>query len=438
MPTFQSIGMHPDLRNRLVTETRAALDPSAAGDSDEQQQHHQLVLTPQALLSRNPNTLRLLDNNDDSSSSSSSQAISLAQVTKLRTEVATALIAQSGNGRRIERIQKAVSSSSANNDNSIPGMISALDLVRYHKLLQAKATNNSNSYNNTSNDTVPAFIVPSLRTGCRKLDQALALPLEYQSISTQMLPNSNNNSSSSTGIPLGYVTQFSGPPCSGKTQLALHLAAAKTAPLHRTYYLSVASHAPRLAELCHNDYAVLERTQFCHAADEYQVLEHLNRLESEVLLLQQKQQPAHVMVLLILDSCSTCLSTGGDLSAVVAATLRRLTHQYSLATVLLNGTVTNRHSSDTNNSGSTNYNEQRAVKPALGRAWEATADIHVWLEAVDHHHHVAPETTKVKTIRAVVERHSGKPTTAISDSAFFRVTSQGIQDAPVPPPGAAV
>ena len=97
------------------------------------------------------------------------------------------------------------------------------------------------------------------------------------------------------GIPFGYLTQFSGPPASGKTQLALHLAAAAqtntpTPQQHHTrrcWYITssvVQPLAQRLAELCQNNYAVLEGTVFCTATDEYQVLAHLAALESELII----------------------------------------------------------------------------------------------------------------------------------------------------------
>ena len=90
MPTFQSIGVHPELQTRLVTES---------GDGERQ-----LVLTPQALLSRNPTALRLLGEDG-----TTSRPISLPRVQNLRLEVATALIEQSISGKHIIQRHSATS-----------------------------------------------------------------------------------------------------------------------------------------------------------------------------------------------------------------------------------------------------------------------------------------------------------------------------------------
>ena len=445
MPTFQSIGLHPELRNRIVTESRGS---TAAFSSTEAPPQRQLVLTPQALLARNPNTLRLLDttatgttihdscgsnvahNNGDSNNDTvvSSRPISLAQVQKLRLEVSSALIAQSNNGKRIKQIQKtlrtnaeatSVRSEPSIYTSSIPGTLSALDWLRYETSAWPQDP-------------------PVLSTGCRALDQALAVPAEYQNVSTSMMLET---ATVAVGIPFGYVTQFSGSTGSGKTQLALHLAARSPPALYRTWYLGSncgTLMASRLAELCQNNYSVLERTIFCSTTNEFELLQHLTQLEAELIQVTAIQPQSQLPFLLILDSCSACLSSSEpELMGRVSTTLRRLTRHYSkiLAVVLLNGTVANRGEQPGTMSMS-----NKTVKPALGRLWAKAADIHVWLE---HSQQQEPKkqpivpsnggctTHSPTTIRAVVERHVAKrPSNCANIECFFRLTALGILDVP--------
>ena len=377
MPTFQSIGVHPKLRTRLVTE-----------NCDERQ----LVLTPQALLSRNPTALRLLEEDG-----SSSRPISLPRVQELRLEVATALIAQSISGKRIRRIQKAEGSS------RILGTVSALDLL--HHELQSPDRQSP----------------PVVSTGCRKLDELIALPAEYCNVSTRM--DIFSASAPSSGVPFGYVTEISGPPGSAKTQIALQLAT--SSGLHQTWYLhSGQANATRLWDVSNHNYNVMQRSIFASVADEYQVLKRLAELEAFLNeeSPQEAQQedraetasttPSTVWkpVLLVLDSCSGCLSPDSGLLLTVQSAIKRMTRQYGLATVLVNGTVSNRSAEDSSNA--------RSTKAALGRSWRAVADVHVWLEV-----------PRADVHRANVERHSAKRCDG-DTAATFRVTSQGIQDVP--------
>jgi hypothetical protein len=130
-----------------------------------------------------------------------------------------------------------------------------------------------------------------------------------------------------------------------------------------------------------------------------------------------------------------------------------LTRHYSknLAVILLNGTVANRRGSEQNeslssslSSSSLSSSSYRNVKPALGRLWGETADIHVWLERdppQQHHHHHQPSvgstelsTTTTTTIRAVVDRHRAqRRSTGTPSPCWFRLTALGIQDMPTNP-----
>ena len=462
MPTFQSIGMHPELCHRLVTESRAtSTTASSAAEQDALAPQRQLVRTPQALLARNPNTVRLLDgsgtstirdgscggssshvadNNGDLNSDAvvPSRPISLAQVQKLRADVSNALIAQSNNGKRIQRIHKTLDTTTnageatmnIRGEHSIPGTLSALDWLRYETIAWPQDP-------------------PVLSTGCCALDQAIAMPTEYQNVSTSMMLET---ATAAIGIPFGYVTQFSGPTGSGKTQLALHLAAHSPPSLYRTWYLGSNCGtlvALRLAELCQNNYSVLERTIFCSTTNEFELLQHLAQLEAELIQVtttQQHPQKQHPF-LLILDSCSACLSSSEpEWMSRVSLTLRRLTRQYSkiLAVVLLNGTVSKR-GEPPGSSSTSSSSSHRTVKPALGRLWTKTADIHVWLEHCQQQQQEPKQQQQQPsipsnggsnsdgptTIRATVERHVAKRTSNCANwECCFRLTAMGIQDVP--------
>ena len=265
MPTFQSIGIHPELRHRLVTEslqdgaairinassTTGSMGPARASSLATTT----IVETPQALLSRNPASLRLLDR---SSAAATSKPIALAQVRKLREEVARAMIAHSRTGKRLRsfREEEEEAAAAAYNDddidqdkhrieqhlddfaprsrkllksNEIFGAISALRLLESQKRRQSSG----NSFFASAD---------SISTGCSALDQLLALPVEFNYLSTSLtltipLPGPEKRSG---GVPFGYVTQFSGPPSSGKTQMALQLIA----------NFLVASHAPPNCSCC--------------------------------------------------------------------------------------------------------------------------------------------------------------------------------------------
>lgn len=433
MPTFRSIAIHPELRTRLVTESSL--------QEDGRVQRPQPVETPQALLSRNPTQLRLLDRE-----TGTSKPISTLQVRKLRDDVAHALISQSRSGKRVKRLRQVVQEHFVDGDEgegienvgdksrvsesslAIEGFASVLDLVRYEALQHSKDAN----------------MPHQLSTGCQALDTMLALPPEYAAVSTQM---SMHDASIPTplhlaGIPFGYVTQLSGGPASGKTQVALQIAA-RQGITASTWYLcssaAAASYARRLDQLVRENPAgsspgVLDRTLFRTVTDEYKVLSALADLEA-VLLAQEDSTTAdptntesdisiHLPCqekpsLLIIDSVSGCLSTeNDDVMTIVALTLKRLARQNGLAVVVTNGTVSDRSDSSA-----------RSNKAALGRAWKSAADIHVWFEALA----VAPIGEDNIVVQARLDQHPAKRCFAKDDDPVvcnFCITPSGVQEIP--------
>ena len=441
MPTFQTIRIHPELHARLVTEsssssssiatTQAAAVVGASDDntSDKakatlQSKQLSVIETPQALLSRNPASLRLWD-----PARQVAQPISSQQVDKLRMEVAHALIDHSTAGKRCRHVHDVVVRRVANKRRrhrgtewAIAGTNTALDLLDFEQSLITTSS---------STDTATATIDPSatlhrrpyLSTGCARLDRWISLPTEYRLISTQINYNIDNDQDSGGGIPFGYVTQISGPPATGKTQLALQIIASSSSSLQydaiTCWYFSsnpaVNTYVDRLNNLLrshHPDqrHAVLNQTTFVHVADGFSVLQNLARLE-------EHQQQTPTPTLLVIDSISTsCLTTWEHnnnewLLQQIASTLKRLARNYLMAVLVTNGVVQNR---DIDNNAATasrpNY------KPALGRVWRAAADIGVWLEPRDDSGRV----------HARLERHPTKK--CGTTEVVLRIAKTGVQE----------
>jgi hypothetical protein len=106
MPTFQSLGVHPQLREKLM-----ALEPA--------------IETPQAFLSRDPASL------------AAALKIPLQKVEKVRAAVADALAAKAPHGKRALRIAATVGNNNGitNEEEQQPiivGAVTALNLCRYH------------------------------------------------------------------------------------------------------------------------------------------------------------------------------------------------------------------------------------------------------------------------------------------------------------------
>jgi archaellum biogenesis ATPase FlaH len=447
MPTFSSIDLHPDLRRRLVTQNK------------HQQQHTQLIKTPQALLSRNPKTLHLL-----AEDGTSSRPIAPEQVRKLRVDVATALCDQTKTARYVRRVQHALSQrtialdttttttpahqgetsraakrsrrslASHESRSCIPGALSALQLLQYESMFHAPKNDMHDSQQQRQRKD---WTVVS--TGCQRLDAMLASPSHGLSFRS-----TDDAVSSLGGIPFGSVTQFSGPPASGKTQLALHIAVTglSNGSLHKVWYIcSGGTCTPmvlRLSQLCHSSAEILQRVVFGAASSDYDVLKHLAALESHLEQEARVGEMEWKPIMLILDSCSGCLaaasgatrgsrkaSASNSLLYAVGATIRRLTSYNRLATVLFNGSVSSRgfalDSRSTVVAPLAVPHRRSCTKPALGHRWNSSvADICVWLE---------PSHRGPAIFDATLERHAFKECKGHDcNSASMVIASDGVHD----------
>jgi len=218
------------------------------------QQHYAPIKTPSALLSRNPIQL------------STSLQTSLSTIKSIRNNAAIEIINNDyiGHGKQCEEIINCVSRYCiANNDdindqrlNSCPtallaGAVTALDLCARELLLKniSKSRTLHSHSHTAANNMGLSRGQDCISTGSKSIDQLLAPDSSYTSFHDgwtisypYKIPSNNyeneqqtmnktsphhpsSSSSSHGGVPFGMVTELSGPPSSGKTQLALSIAA---------------------------------------------------------------------------------------------------------------------------------------------------------------------------------------------------------------------
>jgi hypothetical protein len=452
MPTFSSIGLHPDLQHCLFSESisttsfspleNASLDVTEVERADDGSSHRSFfpISTPLALLNLHPKQAIFRIVRKDP------RRLSIEQVQRLRYEVASALLQQSQGEHHRQLIREH------NDDNPFDtrlegyemnadmrvstqfmGMISAYELfgLELHRS-QWKC----------------------LSTGCRALD---LLFHRFRPPPTSLLFDSMQDRSCDDvgGIPFGYITQLSGPPASGKTQLMLSVLSQPDALIYHTWYLCSGANsamvtAQRLHDICvavHSFPAtVLEHTTIATVNNEYQVLQRLQELESNLLFRHDDEQHFSFFgkpIVLVIDSCSGCLGTNdANLVQLVGTTLRRMTRQHHLATILINGTVSNHFTKHSSTSVQPLPHPKR-TKPALVRSWNETVpDINLWLDPVIPFRAQNPNTIvnpkhpivyPASIIRVTMTQHPGMNSTIVEEpvtSASFLIGAGGISDLP--------
>jgi recA bacterial DNA recombination protein len=566
MPTFQSIGVHPALRSRLVTQSSviaaassasadaAPYNDSALNSSTTSTKQSSIsgassssssssVETPLALLACHPESLRLLD-----PASGKCHAIDKEQVTELRQQVAEAIIADTRDGLHVGRVRGGLrlvadssdcggradlSSSSAGVEDGA-GRSSAAkrrkrstsNVENEHRSNAMEASNDADDFQVPSNEmdalstkedshlfgtltslellTYESMLrgqhqvsshppeVVSLSTGCRQLDLLLSFPVEYGGIVAavsrslceevgghEQQPQQGTDCCGWGGVPRGYVTQLYGPPASGKTQVALHVAAhrfrasraANSSNLHpasssadaerRAVRLpcwllvppaSQVSCAERISTLSGNDPAVMSQTYFHPVSDIYQVLSALVSVEESLLSASAPENrgsstegagapglaPPALIVLDSASTCSCCPDPNSDesqrLTSQLAKLLKRIARQHLAAVLVTNGSIrATTPTSGLQSVGSAPPETKRTTMlPALGRIWERAVDIQVKVEEEEARVSSPPNaSSQVRT--ATVTRHPAKPVSdsgATSSAAFFTIDSTlGIRDA---------
>ena len=374
----------PCMENRNLQEN---IDPSASGTNNHPSHSYFPIASPLVLLNLNPKQpiFRLV--RDDQT-----RKFSFDQVQRLRYEVASALIQHAKGEKYRRRIRehnrtydskgsRSDGTAAASPDTQFVGMISAYELfaLELHRS-QWKG----------------------LSTGCQDIDllfkrfhppsSPLMLGSWTKNDQSTMRHHVNDRNCEGRGIPFGYITQLSGPPTSGKTQLVLSVISQPVRNWYHTWYMcsgtnNAISTAQRLQDICvaqkvSNPATLLERTTITTVNNAHQVLQRLQELESNFLLPSKDTNSFFGKpVLLVLDSCSACLGADeANLVHSVQTTLRRMTQQHHMAVILINGTVSN-HFSTTSTSSSSLVLPHARTRPALGRSWNDTVpDISVWLE----------------------------------------------------------
>ncbi len=255
--------------------------------------------------------------------------------------------------------------------------------------------------------------------------------------------NSTAQSSNDRGIPFGLVTEFSGAPGSGKTQLALSIASraamtqqfqihylvsgggaggSRVAIARRLHSLCLAiatnqvwgnlptvgvSHEQRNREAKSLASNALQRIHISTVSDAYSLLAMLARIEKDEKSKEKKNTNGSI---LIIDSVSGCLGhhlsggystmIGASLVTQVSLTLRRMAKTldgrihdegssfddeglvkalHRFAIVTTNGSVARQSSPSDASSTNTRTVNFITHRPAMGNYWQVS-DIGIWLE----------------------------------------------------------
>lgn len=418
MPTFDAISFSADLANRLV-----ALEGSSLTRMD----------TPQAFLSRNPDTLRL----QKEDGSISTDPLHCNGFPELRHEVATKLMALSSTGKRQKLVEStihqtnpqpeqdeaAATTTTTKARGKVGGGISVLDLLKYQKLT-------------TSNDAI-------ISTGSTSLDNLLSITKEMAaSLSSSLNPGL---CIPLQGLPWGHIIQCSGPSACGKTQVALQLAVSAASQNLLVLYLNTAlgqgslrplafrfkTLARAVSETNHQVNSTLDRVSFQTLHDGYQLLTCLNQLEDNISALPK---------VVILDAASGCL-TNEDETFLHQIVLRlRLLARHSNALIWINNSSTmpkptqpQRHSidgllpmgDDTPTASSSKTNKP---KVALGSLWKRVWDVHVSFQTAElQQASSSSSASQLLQVRAKLEGHPFKNCNETMTAAFT-ISATGVQD----------
>ncbi|CAJ1942264.1 unnamed protein product [Cylindrotheca closterium] len=390
MPTFESIPLHPVLKQRLLEP------PNPGGVS---------ISTPQALLSRTPQALAdqilLTKSSKDGSKASNNigDQATMKQIDTLRSQVAHVMMAQTRMGKYRLQQQQLYDDSTVQYDtkNGTEHYYATRPLVLGATVSAMQAWQQEQERKGP---------ITNLSTGCRALDELLSLPAEYSNPHPYALqqeqngqPQQHPHHSAMLGFPRGHLLSFSGHSGSGKSQWCLQLAAQalrqpwiQQFPTARVRYCySGAGHdgnalAQRLSQLLQHQVSpmspsspfssgALEKVEYQPIRTTTQLVAILQALEDELLEASSygtrstttagttfpthnanqgggmilHHQPPFVLVV---DSLSN-LEVQGDPSQMsrLLRTLKRLARQYSLWVVV---TLSEHHHKGNKNAPATN------------------------------------------------------------------------------------
>ena len=493
MPTLRQVSIHPQTLERLSSGikrkrsntssssgTNNCIEPPPDDDNDNSFSAAVAasasasgtalfvpIRTPSALLSRDPAIL------------SADLNTSLRNIHTLRVSVAREIISNpySGHERHATDVATAVTKfcciHTDDNDNTIdnlqargrisqqqrskpliPGAITALDMCAHARYIKTISSRRSNQQH---------FNFSCIRTGSDAIDMLLAPDHSYSSFDDGWsMPHPfdlpcgtiNNNidggecftdplqSDCERGVPFGKVTEFSGPPSGGKTQLALSIAAhavivnglevhyilggnSRRAVARRLFAvfsaLARSQHLMARGQMMMTEEEVksmtlkkMERVHISSVPDAYSLLAILARIDNEEVAYQtdsefaKKKSDINNGTLVIIDSVSSCLGhhlasdVGAFLASQVASTLRYMarTHDGHLhmndrfqkpnpmsevrrfAVVVTNGSVAKRsfdHDPHGISARKQSIGKQPQHQPAMGQYWRVS-DVGLWVE----------------------------------------------------------
>jgi AAA domain len=443
MPTLRSVGLHPELRKRLVTESVHAT--RARGSHEAEPSMHTViettpgsrsiaVETPRALLTRPPDQLRLLQpplaTTPRRKRSAATTSISEAEVSRLRLDVAQSMFSETKFGNYVRRIKQRLQDGATSSGLvRVSGTLSVNDSL----LCSLRDCHAWRVFDllDTSGWSV---------TGSRHLDQLLRFPPEFSfAFKNPLLFHG----------PEGYVIQLAGMPASGKTQLALSMAASyglthamTQAAGPNVWYLyssptALNAHVRRLADLLSlrartlphelnqsggDDWATwaLDRTVFLSVHDDFSILAALADIETNLNLCYCSESTVLQTRLIVLDSASACLAGANNhiLLVQVGRTLQRLARDFGITVLVVNGAGTEIRTP----SNST----RRLQRPALGVVWSSHMDISVWL----HSHGVDQEHRTL--IQAQLDRHPVRACESSKEECFIAISSRGVEEVSIP------
>jgi archaellum biogenesis ATPase FlaH len=342
MPTFQSIPLHPVLRQRLLQPPeQEPATTNNVGNATPSCASSMAIGTPQALLSRSPHQiLQLLQ---PQNSEEIVQTAGIAHVDSLRHQVAQAMMTKTHTGKHNQRINKALSQQEEATNYTQPSFLagygaacSVLELCRYQQQQQSTV---------------------SLTTGCQALDQLLSFPKELK-LDVGELSHDSSSLSNFTGhslIPMGHVLQVSGHAGTGKTQLVLQLALQMAQQGCQVHYLvSSAGHsipllASRLAQLaagCSDSSTVesiLSQISVQSIRSTQELVVALSRIQQRL-----EDENTESPQLIIVDSYSAMLvDADSNMTTRIETWMKQLAHLYNITVcATMNHTTTNNNHFD--------------------------------------------------------------------------------------------
>ena len=367
MPTFQSIPLHPVLRQRLLQPPeQEPATTNNVGSSTPSCASSMAIGTPQALLSRSPHQILQLLHQQNSEESAQTTA-GMAHIDSLRHQVAQAMMTKTHTGKHNQRIHKTLLLQQEATSSTQPSFLagngaacSVLELCRYQQQQQSTL---------------------SLTTGCQALDQLLSFPKELNT-DVKELSDDSSSLSNVTGhswIPMGHVLQVSGHAGTGKTRLVLQLAlqmAQQGSQVHclassvRHWIPLLASRLVQLAAGCSDSSTVdsiLSQISFQSIRSTQELVVALSRIQQRL-----EDENTDSPLLIIVDSLSAMLvDADSNMMTRIETWIKQLAHLYNTTVC-----ATMNHNTTTN-----------------------TFDIHVGLEA---------SPTSTSSIRAALLKHPTK------------------------------